>query len=331
MRKIKVAAIQPAQLEVPEAYHFGSPAFIPDVESIIKNCVLPRAEVTFTMLEEVGKTGADIITTCEDLSYASAYIFDVSESSVFPPIVEKTYTIIEERLSHIAKKYDMNIVACYYKPWGGKLHNTASIFNRSGEIIGDYKKTHIPPFEFCHATEGNVINVIDTDIGRIGIMICYDMMFPSMGEVLSSLGAEIVFHPTFGYGWSDSIGEATLRTRASDGSFFLVTAKNYVSHNQAGKSSVIDPWGTVLVDAGYARDTFIMHEIDLHNPKLHKEDNIHTLITGKANVRDRREGEKRTDLYSRVTTKTVDRYNFPPPGKEREAFIAKVMDIPYHW
>jgi len=328
MRKVRVAAIQPAVNSLPTHYQYGTSEYTPDVDGILAEFVLPQAEVTFEMLEKAGETGLDIITTCEDLSYASTFIFDVSPNSVFPQLVNKSYPIVEERLASIAKKHNMNIVACYFKPFEGKIYNTASVFDRNGKIIGDYKKTHLPSFEFFGAVEGDSIHTIDVDFGKIGIMICYDMMFPAVSQVLSTLGAEIVFHPTFGYGWNDSIGGATLRTRANDGSFFLVTAKNYVP-NGAGNSCVIDPWGTVLVDAGHDANIFIRHEIDLDKPKMHPERIIHTVITGEPNMRIRAASESRPELYGDLCKRIAPKYSLPP--SDTHAFVNKMFKDGYHW
>jgi len=168
------------------------------------------------------------------------------------------------------------------------------------------------------------------DFGRIGVMICYDIMFPAMTETLSLLGAEIVFHPTFGYGWNDFIGEATLRTRASDGSFYLVTAKNY-GHNIAGKSSVIDYWGTVLADAGYEQDALVWAEIDLDKKKQQPNWHVQSVISGQVNMRLRHEGERRPELYGIICKEASHKYNIIAQGKEQDDYRSNLKEGIWHW
>jgi len=330
MRKIKVGALQPAELTTIGQYRWGNPNYKPDIETIMAHSILPQAEVTFALLEKAGEAGLDVVTTCEDISLSNAYIIDTTASNVFREIVKRSYPIFEERISAIAKKYNMNIIACYYKPCDGAIYNTASAFNRSGEIVGEYKKAHLPCDEQFQVTPGDSIHTISMDFGTIGIMICYDMMFPAMGEALSLLGAEVVFHPTFGYGWNDSIGEATVRTRASDGSFYLVTAKNY-NGTAAGKSSVIDYWGTVLADAEYEKNALVWAEIDLDIQKAQPSWHVQTAITGQPNMRLRHEGERRTDLYGIVVEDALHKYAILAPGTEQDEYRKKVAANIYHW
>jgi len=330
MRKVKVAALQPAEITFPRQYRWGHDGYTPDVDAIMKHCILPQAEVTFGLLEEAGPAGIDIITTCEDIALANAYMIDTSDRNIFPEIVVRSFPILEERFSAIAKKHRMNIVACYYKQYEGQNYNIASVFNRNGEIIGEYRKTHLPSNELFQSAAGDSIHTIDTDIGRIGVLICYDMMFPAAAETLSLQGAEIVFHPTFGYGWFDSIGEATLRARASDGSFYIVTSKSYC-YNAAGKSSVIDYWGHVMVDAGFTQNTYAMAEIDLDKPKAQPDWHIQTGITSQPNMRKRHEAERRPELYTAICEEKKEEFNIPSPGAEQAEFMEKVKSFTLHW
>jgi len=330
MRKIKVGALQPSSVANVGQYRWGNPSYKPDVDNIIKHCIMPQAEITFALLEKAGRAGLDVVTTCEDISLSNAYIVDTTESNVFPEIVNRCYSTIEERISAIAIKYNMNIIACYYKPDGNDIYNTASAFNRKGEIVGEYRKTHMPCDELFQVKAGGSIHTIDMDFGRIGIMICYDMMFPAMVETLSLLGAEVVFHPTFGYGWNDSIGEATVRTRASDGSFYLAVAKNY-AHNAAGKSSIIDYWGTVLADAGFEENALVWAEIDLDKEKVQPDWHVQSIISGQVNMRVRHEGERRPDLYGIVCEEARHKYNIIAAGKEQDDYRTNLKEGIWHW
>ena len=331
MRKITVGAIQPASIPVPEKYNWASEGYAPDPDEILKYCLLPQAEVTFKLLDEAGDSGADIVTTCEDLALASAFAIDTSRNNVFPEIVKLSFPIIEERVSAIAKKRGTNIIACYYKPYNGKIYNLASAFNRNGEIVGEYRKTHLPPEETFQTTEGEDIDTIDLDCARVGVLICYDMFYPEAARVLSLKGAEIVFHPTFGYGWHDSAGEATLRARASDGSFYLVTAKDY-RYNAAGKSSVIDFWGNVMVDAGYMPNVFITKTLDLALKKTQPEWFFPAGVTGQPNLRIRHNSGRRPELYAALCDEAASGKRFTGLSpEEQEAFREKARRGVYRW
>ena len=259
----------------------------------------------------------------------SGYLIDTSSDCLFPDLAALSAAYVEEKISVLAKKYGMYIIACYFKPIDGKVYNVAAIFNRAGAICGFYKKTHLPPNELWQVRAGDDVPVFDLDFGRIGIEICYDMMFPALSEALSLAGVEIVFHPTGGYGWYDSIGEATLRTRANDGSFYLVTAKNHCGMN-AGKSSVIDYWGQVLADAGFYENTLVWREIDLDIPKTQPSWFYQTGMSGEARVRVRHETERRPELYKALCA-PLTREQKAPDIETQEKLREQVKKGLLHW
>jgi len=327
MRKIKVGAIQPGGLPFDAKLDCLSDGFINDVNTIIDNHVLPNLSISLSLLEECGKAGCTIVTSCEDMTSLGRYL--TAEPSLYGELAKSASEIVEDKLSALAKKYRMYIIGCYAKPEGNLIYNTASLFNPSGVIIGQYHKTHLPPDEMWQITEGEKINVIETDFGKIGIEICYDMMFSEPTEVLSLLGADVIFHPTAGYGWYDSIGEATLRTRANDGSVFIVTAKNYI-YNGAGKSSVIDRWGQVLADAGFYENTIVYKEIDLELPKSQPDWFYPTNMSGIADVKRRKLTERRPELYGKLLEKHSVK-QMPPDETKKSALREKIKNGRCRW
>jgi len=302
MRKVKVGAIQPGGIHVPEKYNCYSDFYVNDVSEIIENHVKKQIVVTLELLRKAGEEGCDIVTSCEDMSMLSGYGMDITEKNIFPELVGHIEPYIKEQLSAIAREYSMYIVGCYLILRDNKVYNIASVFDRKGEIVGEYRKTHLPPMEKWQSTQGDTINVFDLDFGRIGVCICYDMMFPEFVQVQALKGAEIIFHPTFGYGWYDSIGEATLRTRANDHGVYIVTAKNYV-YNCAGNSCVVDYWGQVLADAGFYENTIVTMDIDLDIPKTQPDFHFLTNVTGVAEVAERKLSERRPEMYGIITEK----------------------------
>lgn len=267
VRKVKIGAIQPRYLSIPESYIYYSDDYKNKPEEIIREYVMRQLDVTIKLLDRAGRQGCDIVTTSEDIAGLGEYLVDISDNNIFPELVLLSQSLIENKLSCVAKNHSMYIIGCYFKQIDRDIYNVATIFDRSGNIYGEYRKTHIPPNERWQCEEGDSIDVFELDFGKVGIAICYDIMFQEQMNVLALNGAEIVFHPTLGYGWYDDIGEATLRTRANDNSVYIVTAKNY-QYNRSGKSSIIDPWGHVLVDAGFYKDVYICKEIDLDLRKV---------------------------------------------------------------
>jgi predicted amidohydrolase len=329
MRKIKVGAIQPRYIPIPELYDCMSDCYRNSPDEIIENYISKQLGVTFDLLEKAGQEGCDIVTTCEDISGTGYYGMDITEKNIFPELVELSFPLIESRLAELSRKYSMYIIGCYNKRSMGKCYNIAGIFNREGKICGEYQKTHLPPNEMWQVSEGDRIDIFDTDFGKIGICICYDMMFPEFVQVLSLQGAEIIFHPTGGYGWYDSIGEATLRTRANDNSVYIVTAKNYI-FNGAGKSSVIDFWGQTLADAGFYENALVTKDIDLDFPKTQPDWFYPVQTSGISEVGIRKLMERRPELYGDICRKLHHRLRVPDMEKQRDLLV-KIKMGQCHW
>jgi len=335
MRKLLLHALQCGDFRVDPRFNYLSAGFEVDLDLVIKEHVMPRLNLNMEMIGKCGtsntslsapSTSATLILTNEDICGLSWFL--LKDKVYFDELVDLSTQIVEERFSGHAKKHGVYIAACYYKRVGNKNYNVTSIFSPGGQIVGEYRKTHVPPNEMWHLADGDVLNVIELEFGKIGVLICFDMMFPEAASVLAMSGAEIILHPTAGYGWYDSIGESTLRTRANDNSVYVVTAKNY-KFNAAGKSSIIDPWGQVLADAGFYENVIASKEIDLDIPKTQPGWFYSTQMSGIAEIRQRTPYERRPELYSNLSI-PAERLRVPDEN-ERAVLREKVRKEQCSW
>ena len=329
MRNVKVATIQPRYLGIPDAFNYLTDSYRNNPEEIMENHIIRQMDVTLELLDRAGREGCDIVTTCEDASGTSFYNTDISETNIFRELVTLSYPVLEAALSEISRKYSMYIIGCYNKIIDNKIYNTATIFDRKGSSCGAYRKTHLPPDEKWQISQGEALDVFELDFGRIGVCICYDIMFPECVEALALKGAEVVFHPTVGYGWYDDIGEATLRTRANDNSVYIVTSKNYVC-NHAGKSSVVDFWGQVMVDAGFYENVIVSKTIDLDQKKTQPDWYNPTYMSGTADVAFRMRRERRPELYSTIVTPVQESFSVPTKAQQL-AILDSIRAGRCHW
>lgn len=143
-----------------------------------------------------------------------------------------------EALGNIARRNRCYIVAGLYERVGSVVYNTAVLIGRDGRLVGSYRKTHLP-FEESEAgiTPGDAYPVFDTDFGKVGVMICWDLQFPEAARALAMNGAEIILLPI----WGGS--EVLARARAIENHVFLVSA----SYDM--KTYIVDPSGQVLAEA----------------------------------------------------------------------------------
>lgn len=329
MRNIRLAAIQPEYVEIPHDYYCLSEQYKNNPEEIFRHFVEPNIKLTAELLERAGRQGCDMVTTCEDATQTGNYCVDVSDTNVFPELVAMSFPVLEKRLSAVAKENGMYITGCYNKIRAGRVYNVATIFDRKGDICGEYCKVHLPPDEKWQVCEGTSLEVFRLDFGIVGICICYDMMFQETAQVLALKGAEVILHPTVGYGWYDEIGEATLRTRANDNGVYIATSKNY-RFNGAGKSSIVDCWGHVLVDACYQSNAVVSAQVDLDikkpQPKWYNPVNM----SGEADVRTRMERERRPELYGVIAEPLREKFVVPSREQQLE-LIGRIKSGKCRW
>jgi predicted amidohydrolase len=156
-----------------------------------------------------------------------------------------------ERLGSLARKLGSYVVAGIYEREGSIVYNTAVLVARDGKLVGKYRKTHLPREEWeAGITPGNEYPVFDTDFGRVGLIVCWDVQFPEPARAMARQGAEILLLPIWG-------GNETLaKARAIENHVFLVSS----SYDM--KTFIVGPTGDVLAEAT-AEKPFAMAELKL--------------------------------------------------------------------
>ena len=111
-----------------------------------------------------------------------------------------------ERIGRLAAELELVVVASIFeKRATGLYHNTAVVFDRSAEIAGKYRKMHIPDdpafYEKFYFTPGDMgFEPIDTSVGRLGVLVCWDQWYPEAARLMALAGAQLLLYPT-AIGW----------------------------------------------------------------------------------------------------------------------------------
>lgn len=148
-----------------------------------------------------------------------------------------------DTLARKAREYGTYIIAGMLELDGGKTYDTAVLIDRQGRVAGKYRKTHLPLAEVEDGeTPGSDYPVFDTDFGRIGILICWDFVFPETFRILRLEGAEIVFLPIAGDPGTRHFDTIT-RARALDNGVYLVA-----SVSDGAPSRIVNPDGEVMAE-----------------------------------------------------------------------------------
>jgi predicted amidohydrolase len=163
---------------------------------------------------------------------------------------------------------------------GDKVYNSSFFFSPEGKILARHRKLHLfdidVPGEITFKesetiSPGNVITVIETGLGNIGIGICYDIRFPELFRIMTQEGAELILLPgAFNLTTGPAHWETIIRTRAIDNQVFLAAASPALNKDATyaayGHSMVVDPWGNILVQTNYD-EKIIFAKLDLDQIK----------------------------------------------------------------
>ncbi|MDA0746921.1 MAG: carbon-nitrogen hydrolase family protein [bacterium] len=201
-----------------------------------KNPTSPAACIDFyaNRIDEV--RGADLVCLPELINVMGV---PQDRAGLAEPIPGPT----SERLSDRARTHGFYLAASILERAGGAIYNTGLLIDRSGGIVGKYRKTHLAPGEdlLQGVAPGNDYPVFRTDFGTVGYMICWDGHFPEVPRLLSLNGAEVILFSNAGDGREGgSLWEPFIRTRALDNQVHIVAAVN------AGRSCIVSPKGEVL-------------------------------------------------------------------------------------
>ena len=170
-----------------------------------------------------------------------------------------------ERFQELARRHQMVLVQpMYEKEHDGVLYNTAAVIDSDGQILGKYRKTHIPQvkgfWEKFYFRPGNLgYPVFDTAVGRIGVYICYDRHFPEGWRVLGLKGAKVVFNPSAttrghsSYLWQLEQPAAAVANEYFVGAINRVGREDLEDTDYYGTSYFASPRGQVI--DGTASDT----------------------------------------------------------------------------
>lgn len=164
-------------------------------------------------IKKCASEGAELIILQE--LHCGIYFCQAEETSMFDlaePLPGPSYN----QFSIIAQELNIVLVTSLFeKRAPGIYHNTAVVFDKDGSEAGRYRKMHIPDdpayYEKFYFTEGDMgFKPIQTSLGKLGVLICWDQWYPEAARLMAMAGAEILIYPTaIGYESSDTDAEKT--------------------------------------------------------------------------------------------------------------------------
>lgn len=247
------------------------------------------AEANLAVIEmrvaEAAKRGAKLVLLQE--LHNGAYFCQhesVAEFDLAEPIPGPS----TERLGKLAKQHGVVLVSSLFeRRAAGLYHNTAVVFEKDGSVLGKYRKMHIPDdpgfYEKFYFTPGDLgFKPIDTSVGRLGVLVCWDQWYPEAARLMALAGAELLLYPT-AIGWDPTDEDAekqrqrdawvTVQRGHAVANGLPLLACNRTGFEAApdggrglqfwGTSFVAGPQGEFLAQAGTEARELLLADIDL--------------------------------------------------------------------
>lgn len=228
---------------------------------------LKKAE---TMIRSAASQGANLIALPEmfNCPYANEY---------FRPFAEEEDGQTVRLLSSLARELQVYLVGGSIPELSnGHVYNTSFSFNKEGKIIGKHRKVHLFDIdvkggirfkESDTLSPGDHMTILDTEYGKIGVAICYDVRFPELFRKMTLEGVRLVVLPAaFNMTTGPAHWDLTMRSRALDNQIYFAAvspARDVNGPYQAyGHSCVANPWGEFCAKVD-ARETIVFADIDI--------------------------------------------------------------------
>ena len=212
-------------------------------------------------IREVAEQGAELVVLQE--LHNSLYFCQVEKVDNFD-LAEPIPGPSAEFFGEQARKYGVVIVTSLFeRRAAGLYHNTSVVIERDGTIAGKYRKMHIPDdpayYEKFYFTPGDIgFEPINTSVGRLGVLVCWDQWYPEAARLMALRGADMLIYPTaIGFESSDSAEEqerqreawTTVQRGHAVANGLPVISVNRVGHepDPSGQTNGIQFWGSSFV------------------------------------------------------------------------------------
>jgi agmatine deiminase len=256
------------------------------VQTTVSDNIAENIAKTQQKIIQAAEKGANIV--CLQELYRTRY-FPQQENVDAAPLAETIPGQSTDAFSQLAKKYGIVIIApLFERASNGKFYNTAVVIGSDGEILGTYRKIHIPYDPYFYekdyfACGEEPYKVFDTAFARIAVLICYDQWFPEPARICTLQGADIIFYPTaIGYikGHTSEDGDWHDAWRTVQRASAIVNGVHITAVNRVGEegelefwggSFVCDSFGKVLAEASTTKEEVLITKVDLSKNKKIQE------------------------------------------------------------
>ncbi len=287
------------------------------------------------LLDRAAREKCQLAVITEDFTRLGICMTYLDDRTVFRTAVERQTPLIAERLGAAARKHALLVVACYFALDGDAIYNVADLFGPDGARIGRYRKVHLPQYELWQVRAGDTFPAFETDIGWIGMLICYDQMWPESAACCAMNGAQIICQPS-----AASLTDYHMRTRAMDNQV------HHVSSTYAN-SMIVTPRAEIVANAQAEDPCVATADVDVRGATRADPCFYETLYSGIQDHKERHLKFRRPDAYRVLTEHQPPLAAQYPAGnvantadaiaevyrqhKEAQQMMLRGEPVRYHW
>lgn len=184
-------------------------------------------------------------------------------------LAEKSETI--SVMSELAKESKVVLICPIFEKDNDHYYNTAAVINSDGNLLGKYRKIHIPDLplwkERFYFEDGNLgFPVFETDYATIGVQLCWDAFFPEGFRILALKGAQIIFCPTASAYATQQRWKKVMYGHAIANNLFIIRVNRVGKEEKQtfyGNSFCVDPHGNIISEAGDTNQSILLSQVDL--------------------------------------------------------------------
>lgn len=240
-------------------------------------------DATSELVEKAARKGADIILPPE--LFSGPYFCKMEDESLFSLARPTQEHASVKAMRKLARKLAVAIPTSYFERDGHHYYNALAMIDSDGEIIGNYRKSHIPDgpgyqekFYFRPGNEG--FQVWEVCGAKIGVGICWDQWYPESARVMALKGAELLFFPTAigSEPYDTALDTSRMWRRAMQGhavsNCIPIIAANRIGDEQGqtfyGQSFISNEWGDLVCEFSDNEEGILVAELDLDKASKHR-------------------------------------------------------------
>ena len=208
------------------------------------------------ILRDISQAAQRGVKLCTFPEFMMCYTPSSQSPADLANIAEKIDGEFVSSISEEAKKNSIQVIGTLYEksPKPNRVYDTSFLIEKNGKVVSTYRKIHLyDALGFKESTKlypgSSIAKPVKTSVGKMGMMICYDLRFPEMSRILASSGSEILVIPS---AWvkgkmKEEHWLTINKTRAIENGCYVISP-DQVGNIYCGRSVVVDPYGKILLD-----------------------------------------------------------------------------------